>query len=316
MNSTQTSLRPLLAQATRGLSGLELLAAIINILHNTPATFAPVVYDFGGRAADPAATPPVAAIQGKQSLYVEARANHATKRSELRTALTEGRGFLAEAVDALKKPLGRHWSSAWTAVGFTSGSLRLPSDPLPALGFLAEYLRTHSEREVADVDLTAVKAEAAKAAIIAAQTAVDMARVAEATAKQARDVSKKALQQKVSSLRKELSDLLGEDDPRWYAFGFRRPVDGETPDLIAEIHLTAGAAGQVIVEWTRSRLAENYRVSWKLTGSTDDPTEVGISSDLQRTLMGLPSGAAITVIVTARNDAGDSVPAIANIVVP
>jgi hypothetical protein len=313
---TPKAIRPLVALATRGLSGLEQLGAVINILRNTVAIFGPVLYALAGRKADPTATPPVTGMQGKQSLYVEARATHALKRGELRAAVAAGREFVAQAVDTLKKPLGRRWNTRWAAVGFTSGSLRLSTDPLPGLGFLAEYLRAHSEREVAAQDLTAAKAEAAQAAIVAAQTQVDLARVAKAAAKQARDAAQKALQKQVTSLRVELGEILSADDPRWYAFGFRRPVDGETPDFVETLSLRLGGAGEVIAEWTKARLADNYRVAWKVAGSTGEPTQVGLVADPQTVITGLPHGATITVIVTAHNAAGESAATEASIAVP
>jgi hypothetical protein len=72
----------------------------------------------------------------------------------------------------------------------------------------------------------------------------------------------------------------------------------------------------VIAEWTKARLADNYRVSWKVTGSTDDPTQVGLFSDPQTVITGLPHGANITVSVTARNAAGESAPMEGQLVVP
>jgi hypothetical protein len=308
MNNTPTSTGPLIAQGARAQSGLEQLGATVNTLHNTPSSFGPVLYAFAGRKADPTATPPVAPIQGAQSRYVEARAEHAMKRGELRAAVAGGRAFMAHAVDTLKKPLGRRWNSQWAAVGFTNGSLELSTDPLPALGFLAEYWRAHADREIPALELTAKKAEEARTAIVAGQTAAAMARVAEASAKQARDIAKKALQKKIASLRGELGSLLTPDDPRWYAFGFRRPIDRGTPDLVEEVDLRLAGAGEVIAEWPKARLAENYRVAWKVTGSAEPPTQVGLVIDPRAVITGLPRGVSITVIVTARNGAGESAP--------
>ena len=75
------------------------------------------------------------------------------------------------------------------------------------------------------------------------------------------------------------------------------------------------APGQPVVQWGLSSLAENYRVTWRLSGSAAEPTEVGLFADRQCSIMGLPSGTSIIVGVSARNDSGETAPTEAAITV-
>jgi hypothetical protein len=318
MNKIPTTLRPLVALSTRAIAGVETLGVIIEIKANDLPTLAAAHFDLVGRPADPTAIPPVTAILGKHPAYTEAKAVHALARGGLRMANKDGYDFTAKAVNTLKGVLGRQWNSQWAAVGFTDGSLELPRNPLPVLSWIEAHLRIHSGHQVASMNITAPGAETLKQAIIAAQKAVDEAHAAEKTAKAMRDASLQRLRRRMGLLREELDTLLDPDDARWYQFGFRRPIDGETPDLIEELRLLPAGTGQVLVQWTRARLADNYRVSWKLStaGPDAEPTQVGLFSDLQAVITGLTAGMTITVILTARNASGESAPVDGTIVVP
>lgn len=318
MNPTPTTLRPIVTQATTAKSGAETLGALINLKASDAEAIGGDLYAFAGRPADPTATPPVAAIAGKQPLYVEARVAHAQARAARTAAQEAGLKFAAQAVDTLKGVLGRRWNSQWAGVGFTDGSIAIPSDPLPTLTLLEAHYRTHAEHETAALDLTAVKAELAKQAIVTARAAANAARREEGLAKQARDAAFAKLRMRISLLREELGGLLDDDDPHWYDFGFRRPVDGQTPDLVDSLTLRLGAPGEVVAEWSRARLADNYRVSWKLADAAPEvePTQVGLFADQQAIITGLPSGVTITVIVTARNGSGESGKVTATIAIP
>ena len=76
------------------------------------------------------------------------------------------------------------------------------------------------------------------------------------------------------------------------------------PDLV----LSSGGPGIVLVQWGLSSLAENYRVTWRITGSAAEATEVGLFTDRQCSITGLPSGTSIVVGVSARNDSGETEP--------
>lgn len=318
MNVTPTSMRPLVAKARRGLSGLLEIGDVLNITHNPANLLSAELYDLIGHPGDADAEPPVPAVEGKQALYIQARLNHTVARAVLREASEAGREFVGHAIDSLKPVLGRSWNSKWSAAGFSSGSLRVPREPWLTLAHLEAYFRDYPAYETPDREITAEKAEELLVAIEAAQGDVDNSRMLETLAKQTRDAALATLRRRMVGLRAELDGVLSDDDARWYRFGLRRPVDGETPDLIEELWVTPGAAGQVIVEWSRARLADNYRVSWRLAsdGPEVEPTEVGLFSDQMAVISGLGSEAVIVVIVTARNASGESAPAEAEIVVP
>lgn len=315
-NKTPQAIRPALAKGRVAIIGLTELGVGIGVDANDLETFSGAYYHLAGRPAEPTATPPVAAIVGKQPLYLERKVQHAIARAAYQQAVADGRLFVEQAVDTLKGMFGRRWSAEWMAIGFTSGSLQLPRDPVPTLTLLEAHYRTHPEHESPAVNLTQVEAAEVLAAIDTALGAMNLARDNEVSAKAERDASFTRLRMRLSALRDELGTILTLDDSRWYRFGFRRPVDGETPDLVEEVRLRLGSAGEVVVEWSQARLAVNYRVSWKLTGSTEDPTEVGLFADQMAIISGLPPGANITAIVTARNAAGESAPMEAAIVLP
>jgi hypothetical protein len=315
-NQTPESIRPALAKGRVALTGIIQIGPAVGLKANDFATFSGDFYDLFGRPADTTATPPISAIVGKQPAYLERKVQHAVARATHRQALIDGRLFVESAIDTLKGKLGRRWTPRWAAIGFTSGSLRLSRDPVPTLTLLEAHYRAQSAHETASLDLTSAKVAELLEAIDTTHGAINLARDNEVAAKAARDASFAKFRTRLGALREELSTLLDDDDSRWYRFGFRRPIDGETPDLVEEVSLRLGGPGEVIVEWIKARLAVNYRVSWKITGSTDEPTQVGLFSDLQAIITGLAHGTNITVTVQARNSAGESAPMEATILVP
>jgi hypothetical protein len=51
-------------------------------------------------------------------------------------------------------------------------------------------------------------------------------------------------------------------------------------------------------------------------GSSDEPVEVGLFSDLAVNLVGLPTGSTVVISVTARNNSGETLPTEVTVVVP
>jgi hypothetical protein len=169
---------------------------------------------------------------------------------------------------------------------------------------------------VASEGITAAAFDAEIAALQAAEHTRDAAVRNFRDARDARDEATAQLKNRLSGLQEELSRLLKPDDNQWADFGFPRPIDGSIPDAVAGLTVTAGLAGTVLARWGRSARAINFRASWKVEGSSGDPIAVGLFGDAAATLSGLPSGVTINVFVTARNNAGETQPAIATIVVP
>jgi hypothetical protein len=88
------------------------------------------------------------------------------------------------------------------------------------------------------------------------------------------------------------------------------------PSPVTGLVATPGLPGQVFVQHDASARALNYRVSWKPQVGSGEPTEAGLFADLAVVLSGLPSGTTIVVSVTARNAAGETLPAEVTVVVP
>jgi hypothetical protein len=77
---------------------------------------------------------------------------------------------------------------------------------------------------------------------------------------------------------------------------------------VQEVTITPGLPGTALVQWKPSPRAKNYRVRWKVAGSEAAPTDAGLFADCAANLTGLPSAVKITVYLTARNHAGETVP--------
>jgi hypothetical protein len=188
------------------------------------------------------------------------------------------------------------------APGFTSGSLRLPYDPKSLLLEFRAYFALNAAHESPSNGVTAAQANTLALAI-------DAAVLAEAQANTARDASLERLRSRIVGLRHELEQILEPDDMRWRTFGFARPIDRRIPKVVTGLTVRPGAvAGEIIVQWDPSIGAENYRVLRQVQTVEDKPVEVGLFSDRTVIINGLPSGKTVTVSVTARNPAGETLP--------
>ena len=230
-------------------------------------------------------------------------------QSVQRTAESNARAFAGKAVNVLKNFLGTQWNSAWAAAGFKAGSLAIPDDPLPLLGELRAYFAAHPAHAVVPVlEVTAAACTAQATALSDARSAVNDATVALGQAKQARDAALQKLSKRMSGLLAELGQLLGKDDPLWYAFGFDRPADGQQPGPVKNLVLTAGGAGIVLAHWDDARRAERYRVLKQVVGADASPVAVtGTLHENELTLQGLPGGQDVIITVVPVNGAGDGV---------
>jgi hypothetical protein len=108
----------------------------------------------------------------------------------------------------------------------------------------------------------------------------------------------------LGGLREELARLLGDDDERWYLFGFERPSDPETPEVPENLVATPGARGShaVFVDWDNARRAENYRVLARDAATSAMVLECIVEESEE--MLGLPAGVTVKITVTARNDTG------------
>jgi hypothetical protein len=281
--------------------GAQQHGAAISLAQNTEAK---IRTDLVALTGDPEATPP---IPGAQPVYNAAKSAKTAASSAQRTAESNARAFAGKSVNVLKNFLGTQWNSAWQAAGFQGGSLAIPTDPLPLLGELRAYFTAHPTHEVSPVlGVTAAACLAQSTALSNARSAVNDATVTLGQAKQARDAAQQKLSKRMSGLLAELGQLLEDEDPLWYAFGFDRPADGQQPGPVQELVLTAGGPGIVLANWDDARRAERYRVLKQVVGTDPQPVLVtGTLYENELTLQGLPSGQTVKITVLAVNAAGD-----------
>jgi hypothetical protein len=290
-------------------------AAIGIAQHTEPkirADLEPVV----GKPAGPGGTPP--AVPGLKALVNAALANKVQKTAVRNSARSNGRALAGNVVTVLKPRLGKEWSANWNAVGFTTGNLTIPDNPLTILQQAAAYFVQHPAHEVPDlipgivppIAVTAASCNAAAQAITNAATQSNQSNADVAAARQNLDAGLTALRKRLSGLLNELGDLLDDDDPRWYAFGFERPSDPETGNVPENVIVAPGAAGsgRIFVDWDDARRAEKYRATVTNTANPSVVLATKIVEESEATFDGLPAAASIRVIVTSLNDAGESQP--------
>jgi hypothetical protein len=300
-NSIPQGYDALVSLAEDAADGAHEHGVVVELAQNTEAK---IRADLVALTGDPDATPPV---PGAQPVYNAAKSAKTAASSAQRTAESNARAFAGKAIGVLKNFLGSQWNSAWAAAGFTGGSLAIPDDPLPLLGELRAYFAAHPAQEVTPVlNVTAVACQAQATALSNARSAVNLATVSLGQAKQGRDAAFRKVFERLSGLRSELEQLLEDDDPLWYAFGFDRPADGQQPGPVSDLVLTAGGPGIVLANWDDARRAERYRVLKQVVGT--DPAPVVVTGTLyenELTLQGLPSGQSVKITVLAVNAAGD-----------
>jgi hypothetical protein len=256
-------------------------------------------------------------IPGKQDKYAAQKAVVSAAFAASRAAKEAGRAYCFAALGVLRPVLGNRWNSRWNAAGFVTPSLAVPRrDPLVMLIRFRQYFNANPVQEVTARNVTAAIAQARIAAIQQTNLAVTQARDLLLDLQAERDAAVETLRARLSGLRSELEQALEDDDGRWYDFGFRRPIDGRMPGPITGLVLTPLGAGVVSAAWDLSPLAQNYRVSWRMDGGSSPITEIGLFTDRQCTITGLPTGSTIVVSITARNSSGETLSTEGTIVVP
>jgi hypothetical protein len=67
-----------------------------------------------------------------------------------------------------------------------------------------------------------------------------------------------------------------------------------------------GKEGEAIVEWTPSPRATSYRLTRQIAGIDSEPVEIGVVHEPFALVSGLPEGIPVTLVVHARNRAGET----------
>ncbi len=232
---------------------------------------------------------------------------------------SNAKAYIATARGILANYLGSAWSQAWEAAGFLNGSLAMPptvAERQAQLTPFAAYFTANPTHEAPPL-VTAARATALEKALSSARAAVNGAATLISQNKSSRDAADTALRARMRGLIAELRQLIGDADPRWYAFGLNAPADPNTPGIPDGLVLTLGAAGVVYADWADARRAERYRVWKKVAGVDTEFIAAASVTDSDATLTGLPSGATVEFRVTALNDAGESQPgATVSVVMP
>jgi hypothetical protein len=215
--------------------------------------------------------------------------------------------LLAQAcIGVLKPRLGNQWSNQWQTAGFTNGSLAVPDHPLALLQQIAAYFAANPPHEVKTLNATASACLGAAEAISTAASASNQSNTDAGNAKKALESGIGDARVRLGGLRDELTQLIGADDERWYAFGFDKPSDPETPAVPENIIVTAGAPGSklVFIDWDDARRATSYRVTVTNTFTPPVVLEEKIVTESEATLTDLASGAQIKITITSRNSKG------------
>jgi hypothetical protein len=262
-----------------------------------------------GAPAGPGGVPP--ANPGLKALWNVAQANKSAKTAAFRTVCSNSRLYVRTCIRTLFPVLGESWNAQWNAAGFTGGSLAVPANPLTLLQQLRAYYAANpaSECTMQGVACTATNCEATAQLISDAESASNQSNTDSGTAYKNYQDGIAAGRARLSGLRNELSQLISDDDDRWYAFGFDKPSDPTTPEVPANLTAVAGAAGSktVIADWDDARRADNYRLRAVTKADNKEVANViAQDSQISVVLSSVTAGAIVVLTVTGRNSAGES----------
>ena len=312
-NSIPQSLDRVITLAQVAYTGAFDLGVAIGLAHNTATA---ILTNLRAVIGTPPLPPDNLAIPGTVAIYDEGVNALIVANGAHRDALAAARIYCREAIDYLRRFLGRRWNSAWGAAGFTNASLAVPTNPEVMLARIRSYLVAHPAHANPGLGVSVAGVQLQLDAIDNTRRTARTKLAERVQAKENRDDSIVVLRQGLTGLRNELDQLLDADDERWYQFGFDRPSDGRTPSPVRTLSLRQGLPGEVIASWTRAEVATSYRLSWRLNAPEATPVLIGLFTDRIATITGLPSGQSVIVSVSGRNATGESAVTESTIVVP
>jgi hypothetical protein len=229
----------------------------------------------------------------------------------LRTADSNGKGFIARTIKVLSIALGNDWSDAWIATGLPDNTVGIPSTQdqrFAALNSLAAYFTANPAMENAPLNVTAAIATALYTAISNARQGVGNALNLTKQKVIARDAAKEVFRNRYRGTLNELEQLLDPEDPRWYDFGLNRPADPAQPGVPSNVHVTALGSSRVLVQIDGARRANSFNYYKQVVGTDAQPVKLTNDPGTQQTFENLPTGATVNFTVTAVNDAGEGQP--------
>ena len=311
-NSIPIAYDPIVQLLEDASDGAHTHGAALNLTHNDETKLRANLTALVGIPAGPSNVPP--AVPGLKALWNAAQANKSTKTAALRTAQSNGRFLARTCIRSLMPVLGEDWNAQWQTAGFEGGSLAIPANPLPTLQQLRAYYAANPARETANINgiaCTAAACETAAQAISTAQSDSNQSNTDAGTAHGNYLNGLKAARTRLSNLRDELSQLMGDDDERWYAFGFDKPSDSSSPETPENLVVTVGAAGSrtLLCDWDDARRATNYRLRAKVKATGVQVfNELVADSQGIITLPNLAAGTELDITVTGHNATGESQP--------
>ncbi len=306
-NSTPTSYDPLIQHLEDAADGAHTYGAAIGLVHNSEANIRTDLIALIGKPAS-GGNP---AILGFKALWNAAQANKSAKTAALRTVQSNARTYTRTCIRSLYPILGETWSVLWTGAGFTGASLAIPTNPMTMLQQLRAYYIANPAREcvIQGINCNALTCEATAQAISTAESDSNQSNTDSGKAKTNYENGLATGRARLTGLRNELSQLIADDDDRWYAFGFDKPSDPDSPETPANLVATAGAAGSktVIADWDDARRADSYRIR-AVTKADGKEIANEIVSDSQTSLVLTKAtvGASVQLTVTGRNASGES----------
>ncbi len=309
-NSISESFDPLVQFLEDAADGAHDHGVAVGLKQNDEAALRTALTDLIGKPAGPGNVPP--AELGFKDKWNVAKAAKTSSTGALRSAKSNGRVLARACIGVLQPRLGQSWNNTWQTAGFTHNSLAVPQNPLPLLNQLRSYFVTNPTHEVADltptISATATACEASAQAISTAASTSNNKNMESGQAKKNLAAGIKAARARLTGLREELDQLIEDDDDLWYAFGFDKPGDPDTPEVPENLVATPGAAGSkmLFVDWDDAVRGHGYRVI--VTDTATPPVqlanEIVHESEANLTLDTLPSGTAVRITVSARNRTG------------
>jgi hypothetical protein len=278
-------------------------------MHNDEPAIRGDLYALVGIPAGPGGVP--SAEPGFKAAWNVAQANKSAQTAAFRNVCSNARLYVRTCIRSLFPVLGESWNAQWNAAGFTGGSLAVPTNPLSLLQQMRAYYAAHPAHEstVQGVSCSAVTCEATAQAISDAESASNQSNTDSGKAKSDYENGLKAGRARLTGLRNELSQLIGDDDDRWYAFGFEKPSDPSTPETPANLTAVPGVAGSktLIADWDDARRADSYRLRAVNKSSNQEvANEIVQDNQISLTLTAVAAGTVVVLTVTGRNSAGES----------
>jgi hypothetical protein len=260
----------------------------------------------------------VAAI-GAQSNFKSAQAVKVALSTAVTVADSNAKAYIGSARRLLINYLGNGWSAAWEATGFPNHSTAVPatqSERQTLLQSLKTYFTANPAQANAPINVTAAQANTLFTSLSDARNAAAAGNTDCGNKKNLRDDAIMTLRKRMIGLINELGQLLDANDPTWLAFGLNLPGATNLPDPADNLVLTSGGAGVVLADWSDASRATRYRVYKQVPGMDTMFVPVATVGDSDCTIIGLPSSKIVKVQIISANDAGQSPPTVAEMVVP